>query len=297
MAPFYLFKKTRPSPTLNRDAPSVIKARIQTVSLTVVVSVLSTFYILYVTAEYSFATSLHFLGVYPLDPLSIGKSLLLTFILYLAPLYEHVYLEDELSPLSTVLDRMKLTLGSSQGYRNYVAGPVTEELVWRSTLIPLHLLAGVSATRITFLTPLYFGIAHIHHFYEFCLTHPGTPVVQGLLRSVFQLSYTTIFGWYASFIFLRTGNVYAACIIHTFCNYMGLPRLFGRVKLKRQSKSTSFSARGKEDSNLVRQDEHAQQPPLHYTIIYYALLLTGIYGFSRCLFLLTEGSPALTSFE
>jgi len=42
---------------------------------------------------------------------------------------------------------------------------------------------------------------------------------------VFQLCYTTLFGSYASFVFVRTGHVTAAFLCHAFCNMMGFPRL------------------------------------------------------------------------
>jgi len=39
----------------------------------------------------------------------------------------------------------------------------------------------------------------------------------------FQLSFTTLFGSYASYLFLRTGSVLPPIIVHAFCNWMGLP--------------------------------------------------------------------------
>jgi len=40
--------------------------------------------------------------------------------------------------------------------------------------------------------------------------------------AVFQLSYTTLFGWYASYLFLRTGSVIPPLLSHVFCNIMGI---------------------------------------------------------------------------
>lgn len=39
----------------------------------------------------------------------------------------------------------------------------------------------------------------------------------------FQAGYTTVFGWYASFLLLRTGHVIAPIGAHAFCNFMGFP--------------------------------------------------------------------------
>lgn len=40
---------------------------------------------------------------------------------------------------------------------------------------------------------------------------------------VFQLAYTTLFGWFAAYLFIRTNSAYATCFSHIFCNFMGLP--------------------------------------------------------------------------
>lgn len=40
---------------------------------------------------------------------------------------------------------------------------------------------------------------------------------------LFQFLYTTLFGWYATHIFLNTGHLAGAVAVHTFCNWMGFP--------------------------------------------------------------------------
>jgi prenyl protein peptidase len=40
--------------------------------------------------------------------------------------------------------------------------------------------------------------------------------------------YTTLFGMYAVFLFLRTGHIVAPCVAHAFCNAMGFPD-FGEI--------------------------------------------------------------------
>src|SRR6202043_2295332 len=91
------------------------------------------------------------------------------------------------------------------------------------------LLAKSSLLKIIFGTPVIFGLAHIHHFYEFRLTHPRTPLVGALLRTLFQFMYTTIFGAYATFLYIRTGSLLAVILVHAFCSWNGLPRIWGRV--------------------------------------------------------------------
>lgn len=41
--------------------------------------------------------------------------------------------------------------------------------------------------------------------------------------SGFQVLYTTIFGAYSAYLFLRTGHFVAPFIVHAFCNHMGFP--------------------------------------------------------------------------
>ena len=41
----------------------------------------------------------------------------------------------------------------------------------------------------------------------------------------FQAAFTTVFGWYASFLLLRTGHFIAPLGAHAFCNFMGFPDL------------------------------------------------------------------------
>ncbi|KAF8470202.1 hypothetical protein BDZ91DRAFT_720141 [Kalaharituber pfeilii] len=111
--------------------------------------------------------------------------------------------------------------------RTLVAGPVTEELVFRACMVPLHILARRSFASIVFTTPLFFGIAHIHHLYEFLLRNPGR-LGFGILRTAFQFTYTTLFGWFATFVFIRTGSAWNAILVHSMCNWLGVPT-FGRV--------------------------------------------------------------------
>ncbi|KAH9209838.1 hypothetical protein DL95DRAFT_309108, partial [Leptodontidium sp. 2 PMI_412] len=44
-----------------------------------------------------------------------------------------------------------------------------------------------------------------------------------------QLSYTTLFGGYVTFLYMRTGSPLGVILVHAFCNWMGLPLCLGRV--------------------------------------------------------------------
>jgi prenyl protein peptidase len=172
--------------------------------------------------------------------------------------------------------------------------------VFRSLLIPLHLLARESPKNIVFTTPLYFGIAHIHHLYEFRLTHAEVPVLPAVLRTIVQFTYTSFFGFFAAFVYLRTGSVYTAIVAHMFCNWMGLPRFWGRIGVKTGTPISAPSAGKRSDAadgggaslSVARRDMS-----IIWTVIYYTLLVVGSYGFYLYLFPLTASTNALADFS
>jgi prenyl protein peptidase len=158
-------------------------------------------------------------------------------------------------------------------------GPITEECLFRSAAVPLLLLAGSSLTRVILLSPLVFGLAHLHHFYEFRVTHPDVSLPLAVARSLLQLSYTSLFGIYATFLHLRTGSLLAVIIVHTFCNSMGLPRVWGRF-----------------EPVWMTEMEIAGPASRPWTVVYYLLLLSGMAAWYWGLFPLTEDSLALAEF-
>lgn len=172
--------------------------------------------------------------------------------LFAGPLFEALIVEEAWRDFFSNPGNLLSKLSSPIGFRNYIAGPFSEELLFRSLLIPLNLLSpqviqastglqGTHAGLVMFTTPLYFGVAHIHHLYEFRLTRPDVPFKFALIQSLFQLCYTTLFGWYAAFVFLRTGSLWTCVLTHSFCNWMGLPRLWGRVERPRARQAAGFT--------------------------------------------------------
>lgn len=292
--PLYLSSATRPSPTLTRDAPSSIRARVRAVTISSLLSLALTILILHGSGEVSPQGILHLLGVWPISILDIGKVLLLVMTLFAGPLFENGIVDGGLKHWIWFRG-LHETLSSWIGYRNYVVGPVSEEIIWRGMIIPLHILAHVSGKKIIFLTPLYFGIAHVHHLYEFRITHPDLPMIAAIARSVFQFAYTTLFGFFAAFTFVRTGSIYSLILAHSFCNWMGLPRFWGRVGVE------AGVPIGPPDADKRSDDQNAYDNDLSthtskgivWTIAYYIVLVAGTYGFYRGLFPLTESSNAL----
>lgn len=84
--------------------------------------------------------------------------------------------------------------------------------------------AQVSLPRTILISPLFFGLAHLHHLKRH-IVDERMPVMLACAQTAIQFSYTTLFGMYTTFVFVRTAQIAAAVACHTFCNYMGLPDL------------------------------------------------------------------------
>ncbi|CAG8488284.1 10173_t:CDS:2, partial [Ambispora leptoticha] len=106
----------------------------------------------------------------------------------------------------------------------------------------------------------YIFVTHIHHAWEYYVNNGKNKqaAMIGILQSLMQFTYTTLYGWYATFLFLRTGNMLPLFLCHSFCNMMGFPSV--------NFKGMSAGRR--------------------YTI--YAAFLIGIFGFFFYLWDLTE---------
>ncbi|KIO31420.1 hypothetical protein M407DRAFT_19565 [Tulasnella calospora MUT 4182] len=220
-----------------RNDPQVIKARLKAVAVStlgscaVVVCVVSKFGSGCRTDDRSsFSEALSVLGLslpsVNLNLWSILRPHLLAPVLYVGPLY--IMLLDTTLPFQRDWDFKRDVVEkftSWQGLRNYSIAPATEELVFRSCIISMMKLSGATTKQMVFAGPLWFGVAHAHHAWELYNIYGRTKsaLQRAVLTCAFQLTYTTLFGWFTTFIFLRTGSVYPAITSHTFCNIMGLP--------------------------------------------------------------------------
>jgi prenyl protein peptidase len=244
----------------------------------------------------TYLSTLHLMGYYPAGLLPSLKALILTAILFLGPLFEAGIVEGSwrtwvrLRGISTLWHDLPT-------YRNLVAGPVTEELLFRSASLPLFLLSPATLQTTFLVPPLVFGLAHIHHIYEFRVMHPSVPLLHAVLRSVIQLLYTTLFGSYATFLYLRTGSLLTVILCHAFCNWMGLPRFWGRVE-----GGGAESVMGPDSGGDQGKRDESEGPSsrvklgIFWTIAYYTLLVIGAVGFYKYLWVLTESGSALLEF-
>ncbi|XP_041864767.1 CAAX prenyl protease 2-like [Melanotaenia boesemani] len=151
--------------------------------------------------------------------------LLLTMVFYLGPLVHSAMDNPDgfTRELQSALDvqSWRMCVQDAVWLRNQVVAPVTEELVFRGAMLPM-LVPCTGPTAAVFTAPLFFGVAHFHHIREQRhLDKDRMGVI--LLVAGMQFLYTTVFGVFTAFIFLRTGHVVGPVLCHSFCNSQGLP--------------------------------------------------------------------------
>ncbi|KAG2225322.1 hypothetical protein INT45_005566 [Circinella minor] len=227
VAGFYLFRDAN-SAKLSRNHPTVIRNRIKAVTFASIVSPLIVWFI--VPSHSTNHSIFQILGLslpYSVPGLiGLTGPVLLTAILFLGPLVQLYFEENLLFQTNFDFRRdVKDVFFSLLGQRNYVVAPVTEEFVFRSCMIAVLYQAGLPTTYLVFVSPMYFGLAHLHHAWEnYNQWGANIKVLKlVLLSSLFQFCYTTIFGWYVSFAFLRLGSIWSPILCHSFCNIMGFP--------------------------------------------------------------------------
>jgi len=107
--------------------------------------------------------------------------------------------------------------------RNLVFAPLTEEIVFRGSIVSALARTTLSTGSIVIIAPLFFGSAHIHH--ALVKLRQGDSPMTVAIQTAVQFAYTSLFGSYASFAYLRSRSILAVTLSHSFCNAMGLPNL------------------------------------------------------------------------
>jgi len=215
----------------DRDDPRVIKERFMRVGGA---SVLATLIVAGATTPRlqrsgqcpPSAPAVQWLGLWApsADPLpcalAVTAPLGLTMVLFFGPLVQS-WLENGSSLSAPLLRGIRTQLPGArlQQVRNLLVGPLAEEWTFRTCMCPLLYSAGFSEGWIVLLSSLIFGAAHIHHRFDARVSWVAVAV---------QFTYTSLFGAYSTYLFLRTGLVYGPLLAHSFCNLMGLPN-FGAV--------------------------------------------------------------------
>lgn len=238
----------------NRNEPSVIKRRFISVAISCLVSLLTVYLIADKPMESELVQFEKSFPIYEWLGFRTGilirsctTSLLITMLLFSGPLVQY-FISDYLltqkfrayeeynnqKDKKTSFDWFKKQITQFQEFgkenvydlcfwRNYIISPFTEEFVFRSSMLPL-LAPHLSFNALILTTPLFFGLAHLHHIIEGYFAN-DQPLKSLVTQHLFQFTYTYIFGIYSSYLFLRTGSFYSCLISHSFCNFMGFPNL------------------------------------------------------------------------
>jgi prenyl protein peptidase len=195
------------------------------------------------------------------------KGLLLSMAFYSGPLL--VLVADTVRDLFEIgVSSLWPRSGAWVAFRNWFAAPISEEICFRGCVCALMLSAGIDNRTVGFTSPFVFGLAHVHHIF-FPTKKDGLPVdplSSRLIKGGVQITYTTIFGWYCCFLFIRTGHLAAPIAAHCFCNTMGLP---------------DFSF------NHANHHLHRYRTPL------FAIYFAGMALFMQLMYPLTAGFPAV----
>jgi prenyl protein peptidase len=105
--------------------------------------------------------------------------------------------------------------------KEVLVAPVCEELIFRSPLCLVEETVDSLARAATFQAVL-FGVAHTIHF----VARLGSvPLSRNLLMTIFQISYSCVFGLIAALFLRATGSIAIPILAHVLCNIFGFPPL------------------------------------------------------------------------
>ncbi|GAV55955.1 hypothetical protein ZYGR_0AZ01270 [Zygosaccharomyces rouxii] len=212
-----------------RDDPRIIAQRVNRIILILLANLIVIPVILcQLGTANSFQEAFLSLGIWPHHDSYVFeslKALALIGLLYVGPLADSL-LYYTFVPHTDFLQELKEELLNIWGFRNYVFAPITEEIFYTSMILNCYRFLPdepVAKMKVIWLTPLFFGLAHLHHAYE-TYQISRTSLATVILTTLLQVTYTTLFGCLTNCVFLKTGgNLWACILLHAFCNYMGFP--------------------------------------------------------------------------
>lgn len=75
-----------------------------------------------------------------------------------------------------------------------------------------------STLAAAFVSSLLFGVSHLRHLFDrYEDFSPSSAQV------AFQLLFTSVFGLYSSYVYVRGNSVVSSFLLHAYCNTLGLP--------------------------------------------------------------------------
>ena len=136
----------------------------------------------------------------------------LIFILYIGPLVQTAFIEDEGPEFN--LPEVKA----------YITDPFCEEIFFRMILMNCLLEAGFGFSGSVFLSLIIYTYTQCRHFFK------GLYIENAIKNQKFyEIVSLTIFnlalGWFLGYIYARTASLLACVLIHIFKNIMGFPDL------------------------------------------------------------------------
>ncbi|CEM32651.1 unnamed protein product [Vitrella brassicaformis CCMP3155] len=158
------------------------------------------------------------------------------------------------------------TMSLAVSFRNYIMAPFAEEFVFRACVIALFAAGGASSWQVVALSPLVFSLAHCHHYVQ---QHPQYGHTKALLNIAGQVLYTSVFGSAAAYVYVRTGHLVPAILLHALCNYLSIP-----------------------DARWWSDPKHVHYCRRHFLVVCYGL---GVVLFIVSLGPLTKGYPSMYS--
>ncbi|XP_037027557.1 CAAX prenyl protease 2 [Bradysia coprophila] len=202
----------------NRDHPTTIKKRFLSVFIVMLIS--PAFIYLFTSNEILEGRSIWAVMGFRTEGLwmALFTPLILTAILFLGPLMTQAL--NGIWDIYADPNYWAMCLQNLLWIRNHVVAPLSEEFTFRACMMPL-LLQSFKPLSAVAITPMFFGIGHLHHIIE--RLRAGLPLKTILIVSGIQFCYTSIFGMYAAYLFARTGHFMAPVVAHAFCNHMGFP--------------------------------------------------------------------------
>lgn len=140
-----------------------------------------------------------------------------TVVLFAGPIVQnYFYYKDNLK--KTIINSIA-EMKEYMFLRQTVIASFIEEMIYREFTCSVWENARISNAKIVFLSPVAFGLSHFSNMvFSECKS-----IIAKIMTCAFQCCYTIIFGWWESFVFLKTHCFAVLMIIHSFCNCIGFP--------------------------------------------------------------------------
>ncbi|TIB95769.1 Abi-domain-containing protein [Wallemia mellicola] len=207
-----------------RDDPAVMISRMKNVVVSNIACLIVIVYLEMKLHNHSLFLGLKQTGL-SIPNIDALKPIILAPILYFGHIVASLLTKEPLLPTASEVRSLTFV-------RNIIVAPITEEITFRACIISAFRLDSHkwSNTSIILLTPLFFGLAHVHHGRQRYLSsdRSSQAFIREMLVIAVQLTYTTLFGSFAAYVFLRTNSIWPCILTHMQCNYFGLPN-FGLI--------------------------------------------------------------------